>query len=327
MIIKKVKYLFEGYNLKIPKELDDLMLSEIRKHKGEWNDATKREYRAGVLAAYWANPKMPGEIKTIQGSGNILQELQPTLKQSIMEKGELWDKNPFLKVLGNIEGSPSGLKDMPAKLNYLYRVSKNNNYDLNNKWYTNRGLYERNLKDFRYSVTALEMLNNPTEVRKHFDYKLVNMDKLYYPDGKLKTASDIYNQIEEWQATGDKGSGTKSNKYSLNDYLKSVKLKLDNKGEIVHDLDAIKNNGEKVELINNFLYLYGGTKYDKSEKAVVNSLEKYVEKKLYLNRLISENTFNKKENAATNVAQQIIKDIYVKIGDPESRKAFTIPSN
>ena len=119
----------------------------------------------------------------------------------------LGDDNPVMRILYTVHEQTEG-KIMPwiPDLTELYREG----IDLEQPFFNNVSLYDRNLRDFRYTVKILDAASDPIKMVEKFAHpERVDVEALFNADGTIKATGyggpkagfygdEIYNIVSTW---------------------------------------------------------------------------------------------------------------------------------
>lgn len=142
-------------------------------------------------------------------------------------------KNPYIEFIDKLKFKPqkSDLSNF-AELNDMLIAG---NVNLKNEYLTEKSLYERSEKDFKYTVNIFETILNRSELSKYFDnitdisiYPLYDDNDNILPAGLNKEKGNtIYNVIEEWDKQynePEEETKVDSLNYSLQEALNEFKV-------------------------------------------------------------------------------------------------------
>lgn len=117
----------------------------------------------------------------------------------------LGQKNSALDILFDYKEKTGG-KALP----WFPTILELEEIDLRQEFFKNPSLYDRNRKDFMYTVRILNIVNNPDKLSAYFeDTSNISIEQLYNPDGTIKDAGIggakegfygdvIFNIVESW---------------------------------------------------------------------------------------------------------------------------------
>ena len=246
--------------------------------------------------------------------------VRPIILDSILKFGLDPRKNFFLNFVCKIKFAMPDAKTYKNKMKYVYDSFNNKKLDLNLPVLLNETLWTRSEADFRYTLNAFNMISQPKFIKAYLKdtdkTKQVNVSA--FMDGnKVKSAKEIYDQIEEW-AKGNEYSPEEiaKNKQALADEEEKNKGKSKDGSEVTINVNG--SNSTQVEWSYEFFK-------EALEKVFANSSNFKTElssKNDYLERAfatfkLTELAPQENENKVYKKAVSAIKDGDVaKFGDP-----------
>lgn len=199
----------------------DLLTDKRIKEYSETNKETQRKFVNQIIQEY-GNPS--------------LQNIKDVIEDAFRVYGIDPSKNPFVDYFDRVDFQvDSSMKSNFYKLLDMWKMDL---VDLDGQWYTEESLFDRNEKDFEYTVNAFEVANNPKELGKYLkDTTDITIDSLYDENGNIKpagnatTAKDtdtIYGTIESW-ASNEEGNDNRIKyreygSYSLRDVMRRFNI-------------------------------------------------------------------------------------------------------
>lgn len=139
-----------------------------------------------------------------------LNGIRKIIRDCLLRFGISPKQNPFLDFITKLSKMPDA-KTYQKNMQYVYDSYRNNQLKLDMPVLTNNSLYERNFKDFQYSLNAFSLFSDKKRVATYLkDPKVANVAQFMTKDGTVKPAGidgregdTIFNVIEEWAGNGN----------------------------------------------------------------------------------------------------------------------------
>ena len=188
-----------------------------------WNRATEPE-KAKLL---------PNIIKGY--NNNDLFNIREAIRAHLYQNGIDPKKNTFMVLMDKVKFPIT--KDHAEYFRKLLDLYNSDNIDMSRDYLANKSLYERNIKDFIYTVQLFDIVNEPIKLRNFFkDTTRIKESDLYVdgtttikPVGKDGDGTDtLFGTVESWG--GDEGKNNASydemekGGYSLTQALQQLKV-------------------------------------------------------------------------------------------------------
>ena len=199
----------------------------------DWNKATQSE-KSNMLDEIIKKYNKPE-----------LFNIRPAIKNNFYRHGINPKENPFVNFLDTLKFKPTKKHDV--NFMRLGDLIVSDHIDITKDYLTKESLYDRNEKDFIYTVKLFDIVNDRSKISKYFkDTTYINESELYLnadgneikPVGKEGDDTDtLYGTVEFW--SGENGENDVNNDpldkggYSLNQALSQLGIKDDTDRNII----------------------------------------------------------------------------------------------